>query len=62
MLNLGNGNSVGRREALVEAYNLLRSAEGSVNNTYTNIDEKSTIVDYKVKLAYAWMDLASKIQ
>lgn len=55
-------NTIDREGALMVATTLLKTCQYTVDNRNLTCNEKSTIVEYKIKLAYAWMDLAEKFR
>lgn len=60
-LHIKHGESIDRNDALRHAYRMLQSANTVAASTQLFPDEKKTVLDYRVRLAYAWMDLAEKI-
>jgi len=49
-------------ECLTRAGKLLDSADKNVTDRNISAEATSRQVDYKIKLAYAWMDLAQKLK
>lgn len=61
MLQVGKDEYLRQVQCLQKAVKLLESATVSVEDDGASLEKKTVVVNSKVKLAYAWMDLAQKI-